>query len=178
MNKKLFKYVWIILIVNFLFFNLSCNKKKTDLKHKGVEHSELIRDFGIIKPDGEYVEIFLTKNKIYEFNNFMGLISPHEYKYMNDSLIKMRYGDYTENKYYDVNIEQLDNGTIKCTHNIPKEFVNDNSEKTTNIELLFPIEKGETTISDYFNIDTGKIDNKIHSELYQHFRERERKNVP
>ncbi|SNR37831.1 hypothetical protein [Lutibacter flavus] len=178
MNKKLFKYVLIISIFNILFFTSSCNEKKTDLKNKGVEHSELMTDFGMIKPDGEYIELFLTKNKIYEFNDFMGLIQPHEYKYLNDSLIQFRYGNYAENKYYNVNIEQLDDGTIKCTHIIPKEFVSDNPEKTTNIEFLFPIDKDETTISDYFDIDTGKIDKKIHSELHQHFRVRERKNVP
>ena len=178
MNEKLFKYVLIILIFNILFFNSSCKEKKTDSKKKGVEHSEHMTDFGMIKPDGEYIELFLTKNKIYEFNDFMGLIQPHEYKYMNGSLIQFRYGDYVENKYYNVKIEQLDNGTIKFTHIIPKELLNENSEEITNVEFLFPIEKDGTTMSNYFNIDTGKFDEKVQSELHQYFRKRERKNVP
>ena len=43
----------------------------------------------------------------------MGLISPHEYKYINDSLIKMRYGNYTENKYYKKLVDNLINNEIK-----------------------------------------------------------------
>ena len=93
-----------------------------------------IGDYGVINPDGEYTEIYISKDKINTFNKSAGLINPKEYKYINEKLIHMKYRDLFVDKYYDIEIERLKNGAIKCIHRIP--IKDSSSDLNTNIEIL------------------------------------------
>jgi len=174
----------LIIVFHFIFsifLIYSCNEQKPSSSieiNLGIKHLELIGDYGVINSEGEYSELLLTENKIYNYNKNAGLISPKDYKYINDTLIRMRYGDYQENKYYDVRILKLSNRNIKCDHLIPTEYAKNNFQKILNVEILIPINGEEITMGDFFNKNTARFDEKMSSKLYRHFLERERKNVP
>ena len=175
MKKKKISYNYRIigLLVTLTLFINSCG---TSNKTQGVKHSELIGDYGLINPDGEYTEIYISKDKIFPYLKSAGLISSKEYKYINEKLIRMKYRDSLVDKYYDIEIERLKNGTIKCVHRIP--IKNSSSDLNTNTEILIPISDNEITLGDFYDINTNWFKKEYENEIYQYFIKRERKNVP
>ncbi len=87
----------------------------------------------------------------------------------------MKYRDLFVDKYYDIEIERLKNGAIKCIHRIP--IKDSSSDLNTNIEILFPISENEITLGDFYDIKTNWFKKEYGNELYQYFLKRERKNV-